>query len=282
MTSIAPTSAGGHIGKSFVREVFRREARFAGAAVCLAILTLPTLAAMALDPRTLLGTDLWVKPLKFEISLSIYLLTLAWFAGWLPDGITDRLWYRAFSVIVVGCVAAEMIWIGGAAAAGVRSHFNLETRFMAAIYPVMGVLAVVITSTCLVYAALIGFDRSNLLEPVFRRSVGIGLVMTFVLTVVVASYMASSLSHSVAGTMSGAGTLPLVGWSREGGDLRAAHFFATHAMQFVPAFGFIASRTLPPRLGHVSVLGFSLAFAGFVAYTFVEALSGRPFLSTLM
>ena len=79
-----------------VAELFRREPLFAGAALCLAALAGPTLFAMALDQRTVLGINVWVKPLRFEVALAVYLATLAWFAGWLPRSVVTARWYRIY------------------------------------------------------------------------------------------------------------------------------------------------------------------------------------------
>ena len=57
-----------------LREAFRREPLYAGAAAILAISMLPTLVAHALDDRLVGGIAAWAKPLKFEASLSVYLL----------------------------------------------------------------------------------------------------------------------------------------------------------------------------------------------------------------
>ena len=155
----------------FIREFFRREPVFAGGALVLALLSLPALAALAIDGRTLMEVSVWTKPLKFSLALVVYLATLAWFAGWLPPGTTGRLWYRVFAAAVLFCVAAEMVWIAGAAANGIGSHFNVSTPLMAAIYPVMGVLAIFLTSTTLLYGVLIWRNAESPLDPVFRRGV---------------------------------------------------------------------------------------------------------------
>src|SRR5262245_47883100 len=127
-------------------EFFRREPRFAGATLCLLTLMLPTLFALASDQRTLLDVNVWVKPLKFEIALVIYLGTLAWFAGWLPQKVRAARWFRLYSIAVIVAIAAEMIWIVGAASSGIASHFNTSSTFMIETYAVMGVLAVFLTS----------------------------------------------------------------------------------------------------------------------------------------
>jgi hypothetical protein len=262
-------------------ELFRRHPLFTGAALCLVMLMAPTLFAMALDQRTFLDINVWIKPFKFQVALAIYLATLAWFAGWLPARIAASRWHRIFSAIIVLAITGETAWILGAAALGTASHFNDNSPLAIALYALMGVLAVVLTSASLVYGVAILRDRNSRLDPVFRRSVGIGLIATFMLTVAVAGYMSGNGSHFVGGAHSDAGGLGPMGWARDGGDLRVAHFFATHAMHFIPAFGFIASRVLPAPQGRVAVFAFAALFVGLVGYTFAEALSGRTFLAMI-
>jgi hypothetical protein len=262
-------------------ELFRRHPLFAGAALCLLVLMAPTLVAMALDQRTFLDINVWIKPFKFQLALAIYLMTLAWFAGWLPARIATSRWHRIFSVTVVLAIGAETVWTLGASALGTASHFNNSSPLAIALYATMGVLAVMLTSASLVYGVVILRDRNSRLDPAFRMSVGIGLVATFVLTVAVAGYMSGTDSHFVGGAHSDAGGLSPMGWARDGGDLRVAHFFATHAMHFVPAFGLIASRMLSASSGRMAVVTFAGLFVGLVGYVFIEALSGHAFLAAL-
>jgi hypothetical protein len=268
-------------GPSFVAELFAREPLYAGAAFCLAALIAPTLLAMALDERTLFDVNVWLKPLRFEIALTVYLATLAWFAGWLPERVIATHWYRSYATCVVFAAAAEMVWIGGAAAFGTTSHFNESSPMLAWTYRLMGVLAVLLTSSALVYGILILRHRNSRLDPAFRLSVGLGLVLTFLLTVAIAGYMANSGGHFVGSRSTIAPGAPLMGWARDRGDLRVAHFFATHAMHFVPVFGFVVSLFLSASAARRAVIAFSAAFVAFVSYTFGEALMGRPFLAVL-
>ena len=265
----------------FVVELFACEPLYAGAALCLAALVAPTLVAMALDERTLLGVNVWLKPLRFEIALSVYLATLAWFAGWLPERVIVTRWYRSYAGSVVAAIAAEMVWIAGAAAFGTASHFNESSPMMAWTYRLMGGLAVILTSSALVYGILILRHRKSRLEPAFRLSVGLGLVLTFFLTVVMAGYMANSGGHFVGDRSTVAPSAPLMGWARDRGDLRVAHFFGTHAMHFIPTFGFVAILILSASTARRAVIVFSAVFVAFVGYTFGEALMGRPFLVVL-
>lgn len=262
-------------------ELFRREPYFAAIASLMVIAMAPTLFAMAVDPRQFQGIDIWEKPLKFQVALAVYLGTLALFAGWLPKGMTGRLTYRIFSGVVCAAVIAEMVWIGGAAANGIGSHFNVADPVMGALYGLMGVLAVTLTSASLVYGIAFLRDRNSALDPAFRLSLGLGLVLTFVMTLVTAGYMSSAAGHWVGGNASDAEAIALMGWARDGGDLRVAHFFSTHALHFIPAAGFVAASTLRPDAAKATVWIASIAYAAFTAFTFLQAIAGRPFLSFL-
>ena len=101
------------------------------------------------------------------------------------------------------------------------------------------------------------------------------------MTVLVAGYLAHATSHFVGGNLSDAEGLAFFKWARDGGDLRVPHFFAIHAMHFIPAFGFIVSRMFSSPAGHKAVLAFCVLYVAFVACTFVEALMGKPFLAML-
>jgi hypothetical protein len=67
-------------------------------------------------------------------------------------------------------------------------------------------------------------------------------------------------------------------WSRDGGDLRVAHFFGMHAMQVVPVIGALLARVWSPRLAIGGVIGAAGIYAAGTIFTFVQALQGQPFL----
>lgn len=252
------------------------EPRFTLLGVVLAFALIPVFAAMAVDMRTYQDMNVWIKPAKFMISLSLYMLNLALFARFLPAGMTARRSYRAYSTFVVLCILIEMIWIGGAAAMGVGSHFNRSTPELAFIYTLMGVVAISLTTASLVYGIAILRNRASTLATGLRLSIGLGLVLTFVLTVPVAMTMAMGSGHLVGVPQTGA-MLPVMGWSRDVGDLRIAHFFATHAMQVLPAFG-ILTLALPRRLAVPAVWVAATGYVALVIVTFMQALAGQPFL----
>lgn len=82
-----------------------------------------------------------------------------------------------------------------------------------------------------------------------RSAVALGLVGSTVLTLIIAFDMGGRMTHHVGIPPQPASRWPIFGWSRDVGDLRPRHFFATHMIQSVPALGWLADRTLPPFPG---------------------------------
>lgn len=257
---------------------FGSEPLFAAAGTLIAMSLLVTVPAMYLDARQFQGESVWIKPIKFQVALSIYLLSLAFFARWLPAGMTAGRLYRAYAGGAVFAVIAELVWIGGAAMFGVASHFNQSEPMMIRLYSIMGPLAVVVTSASLVLGITIWRNANVALPPALHLSIALGLVLTFVLTVPVAGIMSSMPGHGV-GIMPGGETLLLFGWSREAGDLRVAHFFATHALHVLPFIGLLLTKFSSDRIARAGVWTGATLFIAFVILTLVQALMGRPFLA---
>ena len=95
------------------------------------------------------------------------------------------------------------------------------------------------------------------------------------------SYLGGAEAHWVGGEATDAGGLPLVNWSRTGGDLRVAHFFGIHAMQIIPLLGAVLlwaqqSKKVSAANSKLILTTFSIAFAAFCTSTFVQAINGSP------
>ncbi len=260
------------------RDPFRAEPLLAGLGVVLLAMVPPTLAAALLDGRQFLGIDVWIKPLKFEIALVIYVFTLAFYARWLPSGTLGRRWYRVYAGSVVVAILFEMAAIAGSAAAGTGSHFNQSTPLHTAIFAAMGVFATLLTSMALVFGILIARSDRAPRDPALKTGLVVGLILTFVLTMIFAGTMSAHGSHFVGGSGTDAGGLPVMGWARDGGDLRVAHLLGTHAMHAVPLAGFLAGRWLAPRRAVLATWGFAAVWVALSAATFVQALAGRAFI----
>ena len=272
-------SSGAFPANGLVERIRAAEPRFFATAILMLVAMAPTGFAALVDSRELLGVDIWLKPLKFEFALLVYLSTLAFFALFVPETTKAKRWYLVFtSAISIGAVV-EIAWLAGAAAIGTKSHFN-PTPFGQVIYASMGMTAVLITSATAVFAFHIGRNASTGLSPAVKEALVLGLSLTLALTLLTAGTMSQMGTHFIGGTPSDAGGFPVMGWSRDGGDLRAAHFFATHALHFVPVLGIVVAtifgwkQRLPARV-------IAVAFAAFVVFLFGQALFGLPFLPSL-
>jgi hypothetical protein len=252
----------------------RRMASDAPAFTTLAILLtlglIPLAAAMVLDARVFQGESPWMKPVKFHVALGLYTITLAFFARFLPQATRQSRRWRWFTAAVVVAIVGEVIWLSSAAMLNTASHFNTTIPVFTAVYGLMGVFAVLLTSASLAMGISIWRNRATGLDPALHLSVALGLVLTFVLTIPVAGYLSGNGTHFV-GTSTR--EMMVMGWSRDAGDLRVAHFLATHALHVLPALGLI----LPARATRAVWLAAAL-FAGLVIFAFVQALQGRAFL----
>lgn len=263
--------------RSLARELHARQPALATAAELCLLGAIPVVLAASLDDRQVNDVDVWLKPLKFFISLAIYYATLAWLHGYLPERVRTRRLGRVLVGLPIVVGLLEMVWLLGAAAAGQPSHFNQSAPIYAVSYTLAGLGATLLMVTALATGILVGRAKEPMLPPALRLSVMLGATIAFVGTMVTAGFLASGSGHWVGGELSDAGGLPLLGWSRTGGDLRIAHFFALHALQVVPLLGWLATGAGAHRGKAAVWLGATL-YAGWITFTFVWALAGRPLL----
>jgi len=243
-------------------------------AVAMAALT-PVLAVLAVvDARVLLGAPLWLKPLKFAISLALYSATLAWMLGQLRERALQRV---GWVVTVAGAV--EMAIIVGQAAVGNRSHYNVDTPLSAALWSTMGMTIVVLWLATLAVALRFlrgGGTRSG---RAATTAVRLGLVVALV-GLAEGFLMATAGAHAV-GVPDGGPGLPLVGWSTTGGDLRIAHFVGMHALQGLPliAAGLAVTRRFD-ELARIRLVGIAaVAWTGLTVLLTWQALRAQPLLA---
>jgi len=155
-------------------ELQRRQPLLASVAFVFVLALIPVLIAQQIDPRTVNGINVWIKPAKFLLSLALYYVTLAWFFGLLsPEARRSR---GARYVVVAPIVAGvlEMVWLVAAAMHGVPAHFNVGDPVWRAAYLMGGVGSLVLVSAMAVQGTLIARDRSVAAHPAYRSAVVLG------------------------------------------------------------------------------------------------------------
>lgn len=260
--------------REFLGEVYRRDPVLALTGWGTAALFVVLLAVAPFDARTVTGLNPWVKPLKFCLSVTAYVWTLAWFVGHLRSR-----WVRLVSWGTALVFVVEMACIVSQAARGVTSHYNIKTPYDGAVFSLMGLMIAFNTLLVAVTLALFFLRVSRPLGPAYLWGVRLGLLLFF-LGSLEGMAMVSNMAHTVGAADGGPG-LPFVNWSTRSGDLRVAHFLAFHALQLLPLAGFALGRYRPgwPRRRQVAcVFALALLYTACVSLVFWQAVAGRPLL----
>jgi hypothetical protein len=235
------------------------------------ILTAVLLVAVAFDSRTILGINPWIKPIKFSVSIAIYVWTLAWFLRYLSG---RRRAVRIISWGVAITMLAEITGITLQSVRGVPSHFNVATPLDAAIFSSMGAM-IGVNTVLVIWVCVLFFVDQPELPLAYLWCIRFGLFL-FLLAAAEGVFMVLHVSHTVGAADGGAG-LPLVNWSRAHGDLRVVHFAGTHALQVLPLFGYWMGCTGRPEAAQVSyTAGVFFLYLGGMAVLFWIAWQGHP------
>lgn len=249
------------------RDLKTRERRLAFFGAAMFLLLLPMAIAATFDDRTLRGADLWLKPMKFALSIGVLSWTTAWFIGDLPLARRSSRAIDRIAWLVIGAGSFEWIYIVIQAALGQASHYNIGDPLHIAMYALMGIGAVVLTATQPMLAWQLYRHPDPLRPAAYRQAILIGLVLTFVFGAGVGALLAGLQPPD------GGAVLPVLGWSLSGGDLRPAHFIGIHAEQVLPLLGFLIPRDFmhAKTLVWLAALGYAVLFAALVLW----GLAGR-------
>jgi uncharacterized membrane protein len=207
------------------------------------VLLLATLAGLLTDDRVVTGVNAWLKPMKFMLSIAIFLWTIAWFSKYIRR---PRWLLTTVSMVISVTMIIESVCILLQAARGTTSHYNVGTDFDAAIFQTMGVMIGI--NLIMVLVILFMFSKpSARLHPTYLWAIRAGIVVCLA-GGAIGGVMLANGAHTFGAPDGGPG-LPLLGWSTVGGDLRIAHGFALHALQILPLIGYgLSCWSAVPRL----------------------------------
>ena len=182
------------------------------------VLAIVSITSSFMDDRTLMGVNVWMKPLKFSISVAIYILTVGFLMTLYPFSKKKK---NLINNIVCWTLLIELGLIIYQASGGVQSHYNISNPFDGLIFTAMGILIAI----NVIIMALFIFEtiRLKLKTPkLLQWAILLGWVIVFFGSWV-GGQMISEMSHNI-GVEDGGPGLPLVNWSTIAGDLRVAHF----------------------------------------------------------
>ena len=209
----------------------------------LSVFFLLNLPLYFLDQRLLGDELLWIKPIKFEISVIIHLVTLAVLASLLSPRRRNGLPWKVMSYVVVAATLFEVLYIFLQAARVRESHFNHSTPIESVMYGLMGLGAVLMVVGSFYLGWLLLQEYKSERSEILLLSAALGLFIGSVLTLLIAGFLSSSEFGYLAVSSQSVMRVPVTGWYLDGLDFRIPHFFATHTMQLIPLYGFYLSRS---------------------------------------
>lgn len=263
--------------KTFFIHFFQSNRILATGALLHFILLLVLLILLLMETRTVMGINLWIKPIKFAISVTVYLASLVYVLDYLkafPHKV------RKYSQVIVGCMYVENFFINMQAARGVHSHFNLQSGwFNMAVFSIMGLF--ILINTLVLFLITLDFFRLKLTVPSdMLWAIRLGLIL-ILLASLEGGYMSSQPGHTVGAADGGPG-LPFLNWSTRYGDLRVSHFMGMHALQLLPLLVYFTHRWqwLKNSRSRLTMV-FSVTFCIFVLtiFTFWQAIRGLSLLT---
>ncbi|WP_210517448.1 hypothetical protein [Hymenobacter terricola] len=238
--------------------------------VALAVLAL---ALLPFDHRVVTGVLVWIKPLKFCLSIIAFAWTLGWLLADLP--LAAQRSVRRLSWGVAVSMVAEQGVIFVQAARGTTSHYNIRSAFDGALFSVMGIF-IAVNTVMTIWAVYLAWRHRPHGPAGYVWGLRLGLLL-FLLGSVLGGMMIHNMQHAVGAPDGGPG-LPGLGWSTRAGDLRTAHFVGMHALQALPLLGWALSRRVPRRAALLTWAGAAL-YAGAVGGLFALAMHGIPLIA---
>jgi hypothetical protein len=248
-------------------------------------------AALPFDRREVLGLNPWIKPIKFELSAIIFLATMALILRTL--GSTGR-WPRARGWMGWGfglCMTIENTIIAFQSLRGVRSHMNVTTLTDGLLFGAMG-LFIALNTVLVGWLLALWLMTRKIVRPVVAWGVGLGLAFQLaaaaegVRIVINAGHVVGPVDAAAGSAMrqhialDGGPGLPFLNWSTIHGDLRVAHFFALHALQFLAIVALLLAATrLTNRVQVALLCALTAAYAAGVWWTFAQAINAVPLVS---
>jgi hypothetical protein len=254
------------------RELHRRDRALAlGGALMLAGLAVVVVIA-PFDTRLVLGINPWIKPMKFLVSIAIFLWTMAWFMAEADPRHARRVAVIRWTMLIA--MFGEIALIALQAARGTTSHFNVATPFDKLVFNVMGAMIVANSVAAGVFIGTLRRDPSPA-RAGYLWGLRLGLVI-FVLGSFQGFFMVAHMGRSVPLPDGGRTALRQLVHDGRRPPHRALH--RLHALQVLPLAGFLLDLTRAATASARSraVSGLALAWLVAMAGALALALAGWP------
>lgn len=264
-------------------EVFKPDLLLKLAAVLLFMALLTSIGTW-LDDRfvnqQIMQINVWAKPLKFQLSMALQLLTVWWALRHLERQAAPINRQALLVGALVFTVVFEVGYITLQGARGVPSHFNRASEWERLASTFMAAGAYILTGTS-AWIGTVALGHWLRQQPAQREPMLLAIALGFILMFVLVGWTGSSLGQYrgpfvQAVPLSGV-TLPLTLWRLDVGDLRISHFMGNHVMQALPLLAWLLMKC-SLRVRHVAITAAAMAWTAVTVWMLQRALSNTGFL----
>ncbi len=184
------------------------------------------LTLSTIDTRIVYNESVWLKPMRFAISILIFTWTYAWISHLY---LNRKNWVAVINGLMSICMIIEITLIFLQAARGIPSHFNVSTPLNAAIFSIMGgaigLNAILLGIHFILFSF---FDRGG---GKYRSAIIWGMILFLLGNF--AGYLMIRYGWPTA-QQNLASAMPATGWKLKNGDIRILHALGLHAIQILP------------------------------------------------
>lgn len=258
----------------FLSELKKRDSRLFNTGVLMLVLTGVMIIPLVLDSREILGINPWIKPIKFSLSISIYVFTFGWFLHYIRSHTkTVKLISVTTSILMVLEICILIIQ----SARGETSHFNFTTTFNSRMFAALGIFIGISALMIIIYLLTLLFRKAEI-QGHYKWSIIFALIL-FLVSNWVGGEMIKNGAHTIGASDGGEGIL-FFNWSVKNGDLRIAHFLGIHSIQIIPFLTYrFTKRIIKPSFAY-GVLAIIVSVFLLVFYSlYSQAIAGNPLFS---
>jgi hypothetical protein len=202
--------------------------------LCILLSTIFFLASLV-DQRQVNTINTWYKPMKFCLSVGVYLLTIVWVVDLLnvAQKRKNKL-IRNISIIIL----FELFLIILQGARGVHSHYNMSTIANMVIFQLMGIF-IAINTLFLIWVTILYFKKKTKPKHIsqhMKNFILLGLLLLLFSSAIGGKMI--GLNHPLASQEIAAKLyIPILDWKLGSGDLRISHFLGMHGLQIFAIAG---------------------------------------------
>lgn len=205
-----------------------------------------------IDHRQVNAVNTWFKPMKFCLSVGIYLVTIIWVIDLL--NITQKRKNRLIRFLSI-IILFELFLIVLQGARGVSSHYNISSLFNIVIFQMMGI-AIAINTLLLIWITFQYCRKKRKPKQISNHMVNfilLGLLL-LLFSSAIGGKMISFNNHVVSPAAMAKFHIPILDWKIGSGDLRISHFLGMHGIQFFALIGIYINSS--PSLSRRKIIGF--------------------------